>query len=150
MLDAPSLAGRIRVLAFALDDDDGREIACLVEALPRVHVRDRVRAQHEEELTSRRGEHLERVGSDRLAVAFDLDGRRLQPVDIFDRDLDQREAIARRGDDPVPLLPRVARGHYEYSIEIEHRSDLRRDYHMGDVHRVERPAEHAQTFPRFP
>ena len=49
------------------------EIAGVVEALPCGHVADRVRAQEQEELTTRCGERLQRVRGDRWTFALDLE-----------------------------------------------------------------------------
>ena len=126
-----------------LDDHHGGEVAGLLEPPPGPHVGDRVGAEHEEQLPTGRGERLQRVGGDRRGVALDLDGRGLDPVDVVDRGVDQREAVGRRRHHLAPLLPRVTGHHQQHPVEGELRRGLRRDH---DVARRGR----GRTCPRTP
>jgi len=148
MLDPPARPGWDRVLTRSLDHDDGREVAGVVEAPPGLHVGDRVGTEEQEELPVGCRQRLERVGRDRRPVALDLQGARLEPVDLCHRGLDEGEAVLGVGHDFAPLLPRVPRHHQQHTIEPERSPGIGRGDEVPDVDRVERPAEHPHAFLR--
>src|SRR3954464_881294 len=125
-LAPPVGPGRLRVhVAGPLDDHDGGEVAGLVEPAPGGHVRDRVGAEHEEELSSRCGQRLERVGGDRRLAALDLDRRRLDAVHAVDRDGSERESVGGVRNDATALLPRVTGDDEQHAVEAELGARLR-------------------------
>jgi len=148
MLHPPARAGWHRVLTGSLDHDDGRELTGVVEAPPRRHVGDRVGTEEQEQLSVRCGQRLERVGGHRCPVALDLQGTRLEPVDLCHCGLDEGKPIRRVGDDLAALLPRVPGDHQQDPIEIERSPGIGRGDEVPDVNRVERPTQHAHTFLR--
>ena len=145
MLDPPSVTRWFRVLTRTLDDDHGRERARVVEALPRRHVVDRVRAEDEEQLAVIGRELLERVGGDRRPVSLDFDGARFHTQYVCDRGGHERETIFRRGDDAIPLLPGVAGDHQQHTVEVERGSGIDGGHEVPDVRWVEGAAEHSET-----
>ncbi len=92
---------------------------------------------------------FEGVGGHRRALAVDLDRRCLDAVDLGDRELDQRQPIAGRRDDPPALLPRITGGNHEHPIEAEPAAHLRGDDDVADVHGIEGAAEHADPLRSF-
>ena len=145
--DLPPRTGWIGVgVAEPLDDDDGCEMARVLESPPGVHVRNRVGTEHQEELAVWSGQRLQRVGGDRRAVALDLDRGCLHAFDTVHRGLDEHQTVARRRDDLASLLPRIARDHEEHAVEPERSPRLGRDDDVADVDRVERPTEHPEAF----
>ncbi len=134
--------------AGAVHDHQRRQLAHDVDALPRVELAGRVRAEHQEQLGLGyfEGDLLQRVGGERLAAAVDLDPTGLNALHVADRRLHQREAVLGRRDlARARLLPRDVGDDEQYAIERKGVADVHRGHQVTDVDRVERAAENSDA-----
>lgn len=122
--------------------DDGKRDSRrhILPSVPRLEPGGSVRAHDQNQflIVGKGSECVDGIGR---SVPFDLTVVDLQPFDSFDRETAHLKTMSCRGDLPLSLLPGVAGGDNQHPVETELIPRALGGVEMGDVDRIEGPAE---------